>query len=86
MEKLYLNSGGRETKLPSGDTGFYVDLCIEEMEKIIAEHKEDILRSWHDKRNDVLKHSVRILVSPKKEITDKTLYKYYLEILRKPDR
>ncbi|MCO6500895.1 MAG: hypothetical protein J5I47_11065 [Vicingus serpentipes] len=81
--KIFLNSGGRDLTLPSGDTGVYVDICIEDLRAIIDEYdKEDILRSWVNKKEDKVNHNIRIFVIPKKDKNESTLYPYYLEVAK----
>lgn len=87
MEKIYLNSGARPFNLPSGDEGLYVDICIEDLERILEEYSDDdIKRPWISKRENKAKNNIRIFAIPKKKVDDKTLYPYYLEVAKVPKK
>lgn len=79
-DRLYLNSGARDLVLPSGDESVYIDICIEDLEAIIEEHKERVLRTWTKVSENKEYNNIRIFVIPKRTISERDLYPYYLEI------
>lgn len=84
-DKVYLNSGARPFKLPSGDEGLYIDLCLEDLEAILEKFKEEeekIKRPWINRKENRTYNNVRIFAIPKREVDEKTLYPYYLEIAK----
>lgn len=84
-DKVYLNSGARPFKLPSGDSGVYFDLCLEDLIKILDDFKDNeerIKRPWINRKENKTYHNIRIFAIPKRDVDDKTLYPYYLEVAK----
>lgn len=85
--KIYINSGARTLRLPSGDEGLYIDLCLEDLEEILKRFKEEdeeekIKRPWINRKENKTYNNIRIFAIPKREVDEKTLYPYYLEIAK----
>ena len=81
--KIFLNSGARPFTLPSGDEGLYVDICLEDLEKILEEHGDsEIKRPWIKKSEGKTYNNIRIFAIPKKDNGKDQLYPYYLEVAR----
>ena len=86
-KKIYLNSGARPFNLPSGDEGLYIDICLEDIEAILEQYKDDeekIKRPWINRKENRTYHNIRIFAIPKREVDEKTLYPYYLEVAKVP--
>lgn len=69
--KRHINGGANKVELSSGDEGFYIDLTLQDLQKI--NENADLQRTLpHDK------NGVRIFVTPTKR--KQGYYNYYLTV------
>lgn len=80
--RIYLSTGANELNLPSGDKGLYIDICIEELKKIIDNHDKNVLRPWFNRDENEMYNNIRIFAKPGNK---NDFYGYYLEIA-KPEK
>lgn len=75
-KKLYLNSGGNEITLQSGDTGLYVDIDLNHLTQLLKENPK-VKREWTSQSGTTGQY-VRVFILPKKN--PKGYHSFYLEL------